>query len=131
MSKLLTKAEILGADDLKHEDVPVPEWGGSVRVRTMTGSERDQFEAYCVSAGKQGVGGLDNVRATVLSLVLVDEQGNRLFSKRDVDALGRKSVAALDRVFAVAQRINRLSDRDIEELEENLPKAPGEDSSSD
>ncbi|MBN8431807.1 hypothetical protein JF535_13195 [Microbulbifer salipaludis] len=131
MSKLLSKAEILGAEDLKHEDVSVPEWGGSVRVRTMTGSERDQFEAYCISAGKSGVGGLDNVRATVLSLVLVDEQGNRLFSKRDVDALGRKSVSALDRVFEVAQRLNRLSDRDIQELEENLPKAPGEDSSSD
>ena len=131
MSKLLSKSDILNADDLKHEDVKVPEWGGSVRVRTMTGSERDQFEAYCIAAGKNGVGGLDNVRATVVSLVLVDEDGNRLFSKRDVEALGKKSISALDRVFEVAQRINRLSDRDIEELEENLPKAPGEDSSSD
>lgn len=131
MAKLLSKAEILQAEDLNHEDVPVPEWGGDVRVRTMTGSERDQFEGYCVSAGKNGVGGLDNVRATLLSLVLVDEEGERLFTKRDVAALGRKSVAALDRAFEVAQRLNRLSNRDVEELEENLSKAPGEDSSSD
>ncbi|MEW5248916.1 hypothetical protein [Microbulbifer discodermiae] len=128
---LLNREQILGAKDLRYEDVEVPEWGGSVRVCTLSGSGRDQFEAYCVAAGRNGAGGLDNVRATVVSLVVVDEKGERLFSKRDVEALGRKSASALDRVFEVAQRLNRLSDKDIEELEENLPKAPGEDSSSD
>ena len=30
--KLLTGAAILAANDLPHEDVEVPEWGGTVRV---------------------------------------------------------------------------------------------------
>lgn len=32
---ILTKQAILTAQDLKTEDVAVPEWGGEVRVRTL------------------------------------------------------------------------------------------------
>ena len=41
---MLTKDQILKSDDLPSEEVSVPEWGGSVMVRSMTGYERDQFE---------------------------------------------------------------------------------------
>jgi len=41
----LNKEQILRADDLKTEEVDVPEWGGSVRVRVLTGTERDAFES--------------------------------------------------------------------------------------
>ena len=33
---LLTRDEILAADDIKTEDVEVPEWGGDVRVSVMS-----------------------------------------------------------------------------------------------
>ncbi len=46
---LLPRDLIDGADDLPVEDVEVPEWGGAVRLRTLTGSERDGFEASVVS----------------------------------------------------------------------------------
>ncbi|MFS1524753.1 hypothetical protein ACL7TT_11655 [Microbulbifer sp. 2304DJ12-6] len=131
MENLLSKTEILGADDLLYEEVAVPEWGGTVRVRNLTGGERDQFEAYCVSAGQNGVGGLNKVRATAVSLTVVDKNGERLFTEGDVEALNKKSGAALDRVFTVAQRLNKLSEADIEELKKNFQKAPGEDSCSD
>ena len=38
---LLSKSAILCANDLQTEDVDVPEWGGTVRVRSFTGRERD------------------------------------------------------------------------------------------
>ena len=41
---LLTKSAILAANDLKTQDVDVPEWGGAVRVRAFSGRERDAFE---------------------------------------------------------------------------------------
>ena len=41
MSGLLSKEQILAAEDLPHKDVPVPEWKGTVRVRALTGFERD------------------------------------------------------------------------------------------
>ena len=41
---LLSKTAILCANDLKTEDVDVPEWGGAVRVRSFTGRARDAFD---------------------------------------------------------------------------------------
>lgn len=50
---LLSKSAILAADDLKTEDVDVPECGCTERVRAFSGRERDAFEASLVrSDGK-------------------------------------------------------------------------------
>ena len=101
---MLTREQILQSDDLPRETVQVPEWGGEVQVRTMTGTDRDAFEASLI--GKEGR--LENVRARLVSLTLCDESGSRLFSDGDITALGGKSAKALDRVFAVSQRLNGI-----------------------
>ena len=46
---ILSKEAILAADDLPREIVSVPEWGGQVCVRTMTGTDRDAFETSLLS----------------------------------------------------------------------------------
>ena len=61
MGTLLTKDEILRADDLRLERVEVPEWGGEVVLRTMTGTERDAFEAELVEGREQGGGGVGRI----------------------------------------------------------------------
>ena len=45
MGALLTKEQMLAADDIKSERVEVPEWGGDVMVRGLTGTQRDAWEA--------------------------------------------------------------------------------------
>lgn len=128
---LLTKSAILSADDLKTEDVEVPEWGGTVRVRAFSGCERDAFEASLVRGdGKDRKVDLTNMRARLVALTVVDETGQKLFTHDDVDLLGSKSGAALDRVFAVAQKLNGLSGADVEELTKNSSGAPSADSIS-
>lgn len=118
---LLTREQILGVEDLGHEDVNVPEWGGVVRVGMLTGAERDAFEqAIVVRQGKKTHMNLDNIRARLVALCVVDGDGQRVFSETDVKALGRKSAVALNRVFEVAQRLNGLTDEDMEELAGNL-----------
>ena len=114
---ILTKAQILQASDTKQETVEVPEWGGEVIVAVMSGHARDRLEASIV--GKNGGQNLQNIRAKYVAASLVDEKGDLLFSESDVQALGKKSAAALDRVFAVAQRINHITDDDVEELAKN------------
>ena len=122
---LLTKAGILAANDLKTEDVDVPEWGGAVRVRSFTGRERDAFEAAMVRGdGKDRKVDLTNMRARLVGLTVIDEAGQRLFTDEEVDLLGAKSGAALDRVFAVAQKLNGLSGADVEELTKNSSGGP-------
>ena len=126
---MLTRDQILKAKDLTKEKVEVPEWGGFVYVRVMTGRERDSFEQGLL-LGKGKVN-LENVRARLCALTVVDETGARLFKDKDVTELGNKSAAALDRVYEVAQRLNRISGEDVEELEKNSGKIRSEDSASD
>ena len=101
---LLSKENILAANDLPMESLTIPEWGGDVMVRTMTGADRDALEASLI--GKEGR--MENVRARLVSLTLCDAGGVRLFTDAEVAALGNKSARALDRVFTIAQRINGI-----------------------
>lgn len=120
---LLTREAILTADDLQVEVVEVPEWGGTVRVRGLTGAERDAFEASVIDLASNGrrapVMNLVNLRAKLAARCIVDEQGIRLFSDADIAALGQKSAHALQRVFEAAQRLSGLTKEDVEELEKN------------
>lgn len=127
----LGKADILAAQDLQYEDVAVPEWGGTVRVRGLTGRERDAFEAGVASArGKDVKLNLQNVRARLVALSVVDADGARLFDERDIGALGEKSAQALERVFQAAMRLSGLTPTDVKDLTENLDDGQSEDSTS-
>jgi len=130
---LLTKEQILSIDDLKTEDVDVPEWGGVVRVRSLTGAERDEFESsLLVGKGKDREVNMTNARARMVYLTAVDDEGKRLFtSPTDIKALGKKNAAALDALFAVGQKLSGLRKEDVDELLGNSETAPSEDSTSD
>jgi len=130
----LTKDDILQADDIAIRKVAVPEWAKDgnketafVFVKSMSGTERDAFEA----AISQVRGGVENFRAKLAAFTICDEQGNLLFSQKDIAALGKKSSAALQRVFNAASRLSKISNQDVEELTENLEKNPSDGSASD
>ena len=128
---LLSKTAILAAQDLQTEDVEIPEWGGAVRVRSFTGRERDAFEASMVRGdGRDRRVDLTNMRARLVGLTVIDESGQRLFTDEEADLLGAKSGAALDRVFAIAQKLNGLSGSDVEELTKNSSGVPSAVSTS-
>ena len=117
---LLTRDAILQAQDLPTERVVVPEWNGEVLVRALTGAERDAFEQSIVEQrGKSTRMNLQNLRAKLVALTVVDEEGKRLFSDEDAKLLGQKSAAALNRIFEVAQRLSGLRPEDVEELTGN------------
>ena len=113
---LLNKEAILGAKDTHQEVVHVPEWGGSVCIRAMTGAERDDFRAAIEGAETSLVGKFE---APLLALTLVDEEGKRLFSIDDVEALRAKSATVLDRLAQIALRVNGMSAEAQEEAAKN------------
>lgn len=131
---MLSRDDILKAEDRKFEVLPVPEWGGDVRLRTLTGRERDEFESSTVQTNKKGQqsANLVNIRARLVSLCIVDENDERIFpSKTDIHLLGDKSAAALERVFSKCNEMNGLTNEDVEELAENFSETPNESSDSD
>lgn len=114
---LLTREQILKTDDLPRETVEVPEWGGSVCVRTLTAAERDRFELQFADSKDKGRPRL--LRAPLVALTACDETGKPIFSVEDIAALAAKSSAALGRVFDVASKLCGMSKADVEELEKN------------
>jgi len=131
MGKLLTRDQILQAQDIQTEKVDVPEWGGSVLVRGLDGKSRDQFEAEAVIRnGDEVQVNYENLRAKLIAKTVVDEEGNLIFSSADVEALGKKSGRALQRVFNVAQKLSGMTREDFKELVKNSEKIPGATSPS-
>jgi len=128
MGELLSKDAILGADDLPTEDVEVKAWGGTVRVRGLTGTERDRFE-FSLAAVKNDPSKAE-VRAQVVGRCLVDAEGERLFTDKEISRLGAKSGAALDVVFDVVRRLSGMGDQAVDQAAEDFGDAPNVDSSS-
>jgi hypothetical protein len=124
---LLGRDEILNAQDQQHKDVDVPEWGGTVRVKALSGTERDAYEQSLLSGvGKTTRVDMSNVRAKLASRTMVDKNGELLFTLRDVERLGKKSAAALDRVYEVACHLAKITKEDIEDLKGNSESDPSD-----
>lgn len=124
MPVYLTKQQILAAEDRKFVDVEVPEWGGVVRVGTMTAAQRDQYEVKFAQFRKMDRDGdlkdrPISMRALLVAACLVDAEGKNMFTVEDVELLGQKSGAALNRVFSQALELNVLTKVAAERVEGN------------
>lgn len=130
---LLTRDQIIAVDDRTYEEVDVPEWGGSVRMRSLSGKERDDFEASMMQRkGNKVKDNMANFRARLLALCIVDENGKRLFVlPTEVLALGDRSAAAIQRLYNKANEMNGFSEKDVEDLTEDFDQAPDGASTSD
>lgn len=122
---MLTRKQILDASDIKTETVKVPEWGGDVIVTTLTGTELNKFQSSLVQGGKTD---LTNIMVKLVALCVVTDKGKRIFKDSDITVLGEKSASAISRIFEVAQRLNKLDDKDVKELEKNSGKIRGSNS---
>ncbi len=100
----LNKHAILASDDLPTREVKVPEWGGSVRLRTLSVSEGIAFEEAKNALHE------NKIVALFLTFALGDVDGRRLFAEADAEDLCRKSPTVLLRLFNEALAFNRMGD---------------------
>ena len=136
----LSRDDILKPRDLKVEEVDVPEWGGIVRVRELTGEAMNAFQASLVRTRPNGqpfrdkdgtpIVDVTNRTAKLIVWSVIDDEGNPLLSLADVEALGRESNAALERIADAAERLSGFNETGIEDAEGNSEAAPGGDSTS-
>jgi len=110
----LTKDQIFSAEDLKTIEVDVPEWGGKIKLRTMTGQER---EAYFRRLMKHKADEIPkDMFQTLVIICAVDDKGNPLFTFDDLPELAKKNGAILDRLTKAAGDLNGLTDKSIDNL---------------
>lgn len=129
---LLTREAILAAEDRTYEEVECPEWGGAVRLRSMTGAQRDRYEQSLIEQrGNNRTANLLNARAKLIVFCAVGADDQPLFSEADVRELGRKNAKPLDRLFDACRRLAGLSESDVEKLTEDFDDTQNDDSTSD
>ncbi|MBR8084562.1 hypothetical protein [Burkholderia vietnamiensis] len=123
------KVAILGAIHLKTESVEVPEWGDGVAVivSEMSGLARDAFYA---KKGENKDMPISASQADILLATVVDETGASVLDESDIDALRAQSSVALDRIVAVAVRLNGMQANATEDAAKNSAAAPSGDSGS-
>jgi len=120
----LDRKSILAADDVRKEKIAVPEWGGDVFLRVLTGTDRDRFEeSYADQKMK-------SFRIRFLLLALCDEAGERLFSDDEADVLGKKSSVVINRLFEAGWKLNAFTQEAVDALGEDSETAPSGGSTS-
>jgi hypothetical protein len=112
---LLSRDSILKAQDVATKDVQVPEWGGAIRVRSMTVAERNEFARRSAAEGANAVG----VSAWLVSVLAVDESGARLFTPEDVQALEARNFKAVDTVVNAILEVNAMGVAAVEAAAKN------------
>lgn len=97
--KILTREEVLGAQDLTEETVPVKEWGGAVVIRSFSkGAQIEIRERATVD---------DEVQQDQLQMIaFLEGVVNPQFTVDDQPALKEKNALAFDtvlkRIFAIS-----------------------------
>lgn len=107
MSTYLSRDDILSAQDFRTDEVEVPEWGGTVLVRELSAMEAENIGFSM--ADKQGNIDLSKAKGLAVRTValgVIDEDYRKVFTRKDVEALGKHSRIAINRI---ATRIMQLS----------------------
>ena len=127
MGKYLTAESILAAEDFCYADVECPEWNGLVRVRSLSGGQRSVITQRVQAKETDGLEELLTVMACV------DEDGNRIFSNKDIDALKKKSSAPIARVAKKVMEISGIGNEHdtVNAAKKNSMQMMSDDSSLD
>jgi len=115
---LLSKDAILSVDDRESVTVDVEEWGGSVVLRVPSAGQFDGWSSRHTNAeGRFAVTG--TTRTELVAMCLVDADGNNMFSSKELEKLGNKSLAVIADLFIRCKELCGITEDDIEDTEKN------------
>ena len=127
MGKYLNAESILAAEDFKYAEVECPEWGGTVRVRSLSGGQRAQITQRVND--KQ----LDELDELLAVMACVDEDGSRIFTNKDIASLKKKSAAVVTRIAKKVLEISGIGNEagEVDDAKKNSELTASDDSSLD
>jgi len=119
--KLLNREALLQKEELEIVEVDLGK-GEGICVRQMTGYERDIWERSIINVDDKGKieRKMDDFRAKLVVCTACDGDGKLVFKQADAKVLSRMmSAARLEKIVEVAQKINKITEEDKEELVKN------------
>jgi hypothetical protein len=133
--KVLGREALLSASkNLKKELVEVPELGGSIYIRELSGKQLFQYNERIESLQKvtpelTPSSSLELV-SLLVSLSACDEAGNLLFTEEDVKELSNNSFSVLMRLMKKALELSGINPKAIGEVADNLKNAQKDSSTT-
>lgn len=116
---LMSGDEFLGLDDLGFEDIQLAN-GKCVRIKQLSEAEFVAWENFERERTKgKGDDGLTYFRASLVAACAVNEKGEPLFSRDQIEPLAKKSHANILKLGQAAFRLNVVREEDRKELEKN------------
>lgn len=105
---LLNRKQFIDADDIKYCEVELPELGGSVRIRSMSGKDEIEFED--VKKNKEATEWI----FWAIARYCVDENNQQMFTEDDVEAIKEKSSSSIKKLFDAILDLNTINDSKVE-----------------
>lgn len=118
-AKVLTKEDILAADDVMYEEVYVEEWKGKVRIKILSGVQRDAFENKCVSQTKGKKIDLTNLRVTLITMAIVNADNTLMFTRQEAIRLNGKNGKVIEALYNATRKLNGIGDDNKKDLAKN------------
>ena len=133
----LDKKSLLKKVELPIEKVDLG-GGDFVYVKSMTGHERDQFEQLTLKQKfdeKGAFKGFEQVqedfRAKLVTMTVCDEKGILLLEPSDFLELSKNmGITKLEKIMMASLSLNKITEKDVEDLTKNLKPGLGDNSSS-
>lgn len=116
MSDFLTVGKILDSDDIKYEPLEIPEWGGKVLLKSLSGEERDKVERM---ARQFSAGEIPGYSAEIAAMTVCDGNKKLLFTNAELPRLRKKSGAILRKIFDAVAKQNLLTPDAIQDAAKN------------
>lgn len=119
MAKIDLRNKILNAADVESEIVEVKQWDVKIKIKGMTGKQRDALLQGCINQ-KTGVTNMEKMNTQlVLECCFDPDTDEKVFEAADADLIANKSAGALSKVIAVASRLSGLDEDTVEKAEKN------------
>jgi hypothetical protein len=109
--RILTKKDILDVP-LRIKEVYIPEWDGIVYIQEMTALQIEQNGRFILkNNGQPDYGKAIQLPTITCVRQVVDQDGNRLFSERDIKELQQKQGGAISRISDAVRELSGQSSK--------------------
>ncbi|MFD0773370.1 hypothetical protein ACFQZ2_05455 [Streptomonospora algeriensis] len=124
------KATILGAKDIDHEDIEIPEWGGvTVRVKGLPDEDIEGYQNSTTNMKTKAKKNADvemslqSRRAHLVVKALYDpETDERIFDDSDAPELAKKNAGVINGLYVLIEKLSgmdRTFDEQVADAEKN------------
>jgi len=122
---LLTKEQLLEKRTRKTIEVQIPELDGAVKIRALKSKEITTWQTSMMDKhGNPDVKRLKESRERLVMLSVVDDNGNLVFGRDDLEALNNLENSIIDRIAVAAHDLNGIEGTEFDQAVGNSSGTP-------